>query len=61
VIAFAQDVQTPPARCKQVADLAPQGHFHLLEGLGHSFSYRSDIVNPLLRDIIDHSLPRSGG
>jgi pimeloyl-ACP methyl ester carboxylesterase len=61
VIAFAQDVQTPPARCKQVADLAPQGNFHLLEGLGHSFSYRSDIVNPLLREIIDHSLPRGGG
>lgn len=53
VIAFAQDVQTPPARGKQVADAAPYGRFHLLEGLGHAFMYRSDIVNPYLRAILD--------
>jgi pimeloyl-ACP methyl ester carboxylesterase len=31
-IAFSQDLQTPPARAREVAELAPHGRFHLLEG-----------------------------
>jgi pimeloyl-ACP methyl ester carboxylesterase len=54
VIAFSQDVQTPPARGKVVAELAPKGHFHLLEGLGHcsAFGHRPEAVNACIREII---------
>ena len=53
-IAFSEDVQTPPQRVRQVAELAADGHFHLLEGLGHgsAFGHRPDEVNRLLREII---------
>ena len=54
-IAFAQDVQTPPQRVRQVAELAADGHFHLLPGLGHgsAFGHRPDVVNERLRAILD--------
>lgn len=35
VIAFSQDIQTPPAMCRVVSDLAPDGQFYEIEGLGH--------------------------
>jgi pimeloyl-ACP methyl ester carboxylesterase len=46
-VAFSHDVQTPPARVREVAELAADGHFHLLEGLGHgsAFGHRPDAVN----------------
>ena len=54
-IAFSQDVQTPPQRVREVADLAANGHFHLLEGLGHgsAFGHRPDTVNQKLLSILD--------
>src|ERR1700760_2932917 len=54
-IAFSEDVQTPPQRVRQVAELAADGHFHLLPGLGHgsAFGHRPDAVNACLREIID--------
>jgi pimeloyl-ACP methyl ester carboxylesterase len=54
-IAFSEDVQTPPQRVHQVAELAADGHFHLLSGLGHgsAFGHRPDAVNQRLRAIID--------
>ncbi len=54
-IAFSQDVQTPPKRVREVADLAANGHFHLLEGLGHgsAFGHRPDTVNQKLLSILD--------
>ena len=54
-VAFSQDVQTPPARVREVAELAADGHFHLLEGLGHgsAFGHRPDAVNACLRAILD--------
>ncbi len=57
-IAFSQDVQTPPARVREVAGLAPHGRFHLLEGLGHgsAFGHRPDVVNACLREIIEAEL-----
>lgn len=53
-VAFSQDVQTPPKRVREVAELAADGHFHLLEGLGHgsAFGHRPEEVNGLLRSII---------
>ena len=57
-IAFSHDVQTPPARVREVAELAPHGRFHLLEGLGHgsAFGHRPDVVNACLREIIEAEL-----
>lgn len=57
-IAFSHDVQTPPARVREVAELAPHGRFHLLEGLGHgsAFGHRPDVVNACLRGIIETEL-----
>lgn len=53
-IAFSQDVQTPPARVREVAERARHGHFHLLEGLGHgsAFGHRPEAVNDLLLGIV---------
>jgi pimeloyl-ACP methyl ester carboxylesterase len=54
-VAFGEDVQTPPARVREVAELAADGHFHLLEGLGHgsAFGHRPDAVNACVRRILD--------
>ncbi len=55
VIAFGEDVQTPPAVGKRVADLAPKGHFHLMPGLGHVSlrGHRPDEVNRKILEIIE--------
>lgn len=53
-IGFAQDVQTPPAMVKRVAEYAQDGHYHQLEGLGHVSLYRQagDEVNAYLEKLI---------
>jgi pimeloyl-ACP methyl ester carboxylesterase len=58
-VAFAQDVQTPPQRVRQVAELARDGHFHVLEGCGHgsAFGHRPGVVNACVREIIEGYLP----
>jgi pimeloyl-ACP methyl ester carboxylesterase len=60
-VAFSEDVQTPPARVREVAELAANGHFHLLQGLGHgsAFGHRPEVVNECLRSIIDSETERS--
>ncbi len=54
VISFSEDVQTPPAMCKQVADLAPNGVFHEIQGLGHvsMARHQPDVVAAKLLEII---------
>jgi 3-oxoadipate enol-lactonase len=54
VVSFSEDVQTPPARGRQVAEAAKYGTFHLLEGLGHgsAFGHRPEAVNAKLREIV---------
>jgi pimeloyl-ACP methyl ester carboxylesterase len=54
-VAFSEDVQTPPARVREVAELAADGHYHLLNGLGHgsAFGHRPDDVNACIRAILD--------
>ena len=54
-VAFSEDVQTPPRRVREVAELAADGHFHLLQGLGHgsAFGHRPDEVNACVRAILD--------
>ena len=60
-VAFSEDVQTPPQRVREVAELARDGHFHLLQGLGHgsAFGHRPEVVNECLRSIIDRETGRS--
>lgn len=55
VMAFEQDVQTPPAVGRRVAELAPKGHFHLMPGLGHSSlrGHRAAEVNRKILEIIE--------
>jgi pimeloyl-ACP methyl ester carboxylesterase len=58
VIGFSEDVQTPPQRASQVAELAANGTFHLLSGLGHgsAFGHRPDVVNDQIHAILkEHS------
>lgn len=54
VIAFSEDMQTPQQHGRRVADLAPQGHFHLLQGLGHLslVGHRPEQVNDCIRRIL---------
>ncbi|WP_306113706.1 MULTISPECIES: alpha/beta fold hydrolase [unclassified Roseovarius] len=54
VIGFSEDIQTPPPMCKLVADLAPDGVFHEIAGLGHvSMSrHKPGIVADKLREIL---------
>lgn len=58
VISFSEDVQTAPAMCKVVADLAMNGHFYEIEGLGHvsMTRHRPDVVAHKLREIISSNL-----
>ena len=54
VIGFEQDLQTPPARGRAVAEAAADGHFHLLPGMGHlsMFGHRPEAVNECIRGIL---------
>lgn len=54
VVAFSEDVQTAPAMCKVVSDLAPKGVFHEIPGLGHvsMTRHQPDIVATKLREIL---------
>jgi pimeloyl-ACP methyl ester carboxylesterase len=56
-VAFSEDVQTPPQRVREVAELARDGHYHLLAGLGHgsAFGHRPEVVNECVRSIIDRA------
>ena len=57
VIAFSEDVQTAPSMCKVVADLAADGHFHEIPGLGHVslLRHRPEVVAAKLRAILQEA------
>lgn len=63
VIGFSHDVQAPPAHGRRVAEAAADGHFHLIEGLGHLSlaGHRPDLVNATIRSIIERYLPPRRG
>ncbi|MGI9406772.1 MAG: alpha/beta fold hydrolase [Hyphomicrobiaceae bacterium] len=54
VISFDQDLQTPPSRGWVVAEAAANGHFHLLEGMGHFsvFGHKPEAVTRCIDDIL---------
>ncbi|MEM8730475.1 MAG: hypothetical protein AAGF79_11205 [Pseudomonadota bacterium] len=58
MIAFSEDVQTPPAMCKVVADLVPDGTFHEIAELGHvsMVRHKPDVVAETLRKILGQAL-----
>ena len=58
VIAFSQDCQTPPPHGRTVAEAAGDGHFHLLEGLGHVslLGHRPQAVSDKIREIVSDYL-----
>ena len=54
VIAFSHDMQTPPNSGRAVANAAGDGHFHLLDGLGHVslLGHKPEAVSKKIREII---------
>ncbi|WP_052261251.1 alpha/beta fold hydrolase [Ruegeria sp. ANG-S4] len=61
VVAFSEDVQTAPVMCKVVSDLAPNGHFYEIPGLGHvsMARHKPGIVAAKLREILTAELAHS--
>ena len=57
VVGFTQDMQAPPSLGRAAAALAPDGHFHLLDGLGHLslVGHRPEPVNDCIRRILCRS------
>lgn len=55
VISFSEDVQTAPAMCKVVSDLAPNGVMHEIPELGHvsMTRHRPNVVAAKIREIIE--------
>ena len=55
VIVFSQDMQCPPALGRRVAELAPKGELHLLDGLGHcsAFGHRPEQVNACIAGVLE--------
>ncbi|NOD97836.1 alpha/beta fold hydrolase [Ruegeria sp. HKCCD6228] len=58
VIAFSEDVQTAPVMCKVVSDLALNGVFHEIPGLGHvsMTRHKPEVVAAKLREILTAEL-----
>lgn len=54
VIAFSEDVQTAPSMCKVVSDLAPNGFFYEIPGLGHvsMIHHRPEVVAEQIKSIL---------
>ncbi len=59
VVSFDQDLQTPPSRGKAVAEAAGDGHFHLLQGMGHFsiFGHKPEVVTRCIEEIISRYEP----
>ncbi len=55
VIGFSEDCQAPALMGKRAAALAGNGHFHLLQGLGHVSCelHKPEIVNAKIKEIIE--------
>ena len=58
VIGFSQDMQAPPQLGRRAAELAGNGRFTLLDGLGHLSlaGHRPEIVNDCIRGILESHL-----
>lgn len=58
VISFSEDVQTAPSMCKVVSDLAKDGTFYEIPGLGHVslMRHRPKVVADQIREIVTTAL-----
>jgi hypothetical protein len=47
-------VQAPPQDAKVVADLAPEGHYHLFEEMGHCsiYGHLHETLNPFIEGLL---------
>ena len=63
VIAFSDDLISPPAMCREVADLIPAARFAEIPGTGHlGFAERPDDVNALILSFLSrHPMPAGSG
>ncbi|MGC2030345.1 MAG: alpha/beta hydrolase [Steroidobacteraceae bacterium] len=63
VVGFGEDVQAPAAYGRRVAELARNGVYHHLDGLGHCslFGHAPDRVNALIKEIIRSAPATSAG
>lgn len=54
VFAYEEDVAAPPQDGQLVAQLAPQGEFHLFEGMGHRSLYddKAAVVNAKIAEVV---------
>ena len=55
VVAFAEDLQTPPALCREVADAAPTAEYHLFEGMAHCslYGHTHEELNPFIKGLVE--------
>jgi pimeloyl-ACP methyl ester carboxylesterase len=58
VVAFSEDIQSPPEDGRLVADLAPNAEFHQFERMGHGsiYGHAHDTLNPFIKEIIERYL-----
>jgi pimeloyl-ACP methyl ester carboxylesterase len=58
VVAFSEDIESPPGYGRVVADLAPKAEFHLFEGMGHGsiYGHTHDTLDPFIKEIIERYL-----
>jgi pimeloyl-ACP methyl ester carboxylesterase len=55
VIAFTEDVESPPQDAELVVRLAPTAEYHLFEAMGHGsiYGHAHDVLNPFIRELIE--------
>ena len=58
VVAFSEDIESPPEDGRLVAQLAPNAEFHLFEGMGHGsiYGHAHDVLNPFIKETIERYL-----
>jgi 3-oxoadipate enol-lactonase len=54
VIAFTEDVESPPQDGRELADLAPNAEYHEFEAMGHGsiYGHAHDVLNPFIDGLI---------
>jgi pimeloyl-ACP methyl ester carboxylesterase len=54
VLAFAEDVESPPRDAEILVGLAPKAELHAFEGMGHGsiYGHTHDVLNPFIRELI---------
>jgi pimeloyl-ACP methyl ester carboxylesterase len=58
VLAFEDDVQSPPRDAEEIVAITPTADLHLFEGMGHGsiFGHTHDVLNPYVEELIRRHL-----